>query len=100
MEENESVPVADVGIDVELPKEYNVILLNDDVTTFEFVCMVLETVFHHNPAEAQRITMSVHHNGRGIAGVYTYDIANARATLTANMARKAGFPLRCIVEEK
>ncbi|HET9468499.1 MAG TPA: ATP-dependent Clp protease adaptor ClpS [Vicinamibacterales bacterium] len=51
------------------PKLYNVVLLNDDYTTMEFVLQILETLFQKSPAEAYRIMMHVHRNGRGLAGV-------------------------------
>lgn len=54
------------------PPLYRVILLNDDYTTMEFVVSVLETVFQKSPAEAYRVMMDVHVNGRGVAGVYVW----------------------------
>ena len=81
------------------PALYKVVLLNDDYTTMEFVVQVLETVFQKSPAEAFRVMMHVHVNGRGIAGVYTWEIAEAKAEKTISMAREAGFPLKAITEE-
>jgi len=57
------------------PLLYRVILLNDDYTTMEFVIQVLESVFEKSPAEAYRIMMHVHRQGRGLAGVYPWEIA-------------------------
>ena len=81
------------------PKLYNVILLNDDYTTMEFVMHVLETLFQKSPAEAYRIMMHVHRNGRGLAGVYTYEVAETKAQKVASLASEAGFPLRATIEE-
>lgn len=81
------------------PTLYKVLLLNDDYTTMEFVVQVLEGVFQKTPAEAFRIMMHVHVNGRGIAGVYPWEIAEAKAEKTISMAREAGFPLKAVTEE-
>jgi ATP-dependent Clp protease adaptor protein ClpS len=88
---------------VELKKQeptlYNVILLNDDYTTMEFVMQILETLFQKSPAEAYRIMMHVHRNGRGLAGVYTYEVAETKAEQVASLASEAGYPLRATIEE-
>jgi ATP-dependent Clp protease adaptor protein ClpS len=81
------------------PPLYNVVLLNDDYTTMEFVLHILETLFQKSPAEAFRIMMHVHRNGRGLAGVYTWEVAETKADKVAAMASEAGFPLRATIEE-
>ena len=81
------------------PTLYKVFLLNDDYTTMDFVVQVLEAVFQRSPAEAYRIMMHVHVNGRGLAGVYPWEIAETKAQTVTTMAREAGFPLRAAVEE-
>jgi ATP-dependent Clp protease adaptor protein ClpS len=81
------------------PKLYNVVLLNDDYTTMEFVMQVLETLFQKSPAEAFGIMMNVHRNGRGLAGVYTWEVAETKADKVAAEASEAGYPLRAIIEE-
>jgi len=81
------------------PTEYMVVLLNDDYTTMDFVIRVLETVFQKSPAEAYRVMMHVHVNGRGIAGVYPFEIAETKVDTVATMARDEGFPLKATIEE-
>ena len=81
------------------PKLYNVVLLNDDYTTMEFVLHILETLFQKSPAEAFRIMMHVHRNGRGLAGVYTWEVAETKADKVAALAAEAGYPLRASIEE-
>jgi ATP-dependent Clp protease adaptor protein ClpS len=81
------------------PTEYHVILLNDDYTTMEFVVAVLEQVFQKGPAEAFRIMMQVHVNGRGVAGVYPWEVAETKVDVVTSMAKEAGFPLKAVVEE-
>lgn len=81
------------------PTLYQVVLLNDDYSTMDFVIRVLEEVFQKSPAEAYRIMMQVHVNGRGIAGIYPFEIAETKADKVASMAHEAGYPLRATVEE-
>ncbi|MDR0390006.1 MAG: ATP-dependent Clp protease adapter ClpS [Spirochaetaceae bacterium] len=80
------------------PEQYGVVLLNDDYTTMEFVVEILITVFHKEEAEAARIMLDVHHQGRGMAGLYTFDIAVTKAEQVHSLARQHEFPLRCLVE--
>jgi ATP-dependent Clp protease adaptor protein ClpS len=81
------------------PALYKVVLLNDDYTTMEFVMRVLETVFQKSPAEAYRVMMQVHLNGRGIAGVYPWEVAETKVETLTSMARHAEYPLRAAIEE-
>ncbi len=60
---------------------------------------VLETVFHKSPAEAYRIMLMVHTQGRGVCGVYTWEVAETKADAVVTLAREAGFPLRAVVED-
>src|SRR6478672_5275378 len=82
------------------PKQFAVVLLNDDYTTMEFVVNVLESVFQRSPAEAYRIMLHVHLNGRGVAGVYPWEIAETKVETVTSMAREAGYPLRAALEEE
>ena len=81
------------------PELYQVTLLNDDYTTMEFVVTVLESVFEKSPAEAFQIMMNVHRNGRGLAGVYPWEVAETKVETVTKMAKSAGFPLRALTEE-
>jgi len=81
------------------PTLYAVVLLNDDYTPMQFVVDVLESLFEKMPAEAHRIMMQVHVEGRGIAGVYTHEVAETKAEATVESAREAGHPLLASVEE-
>ena len=82
------------------PRQYKVVLLNDDYTTMEFVVSVLETVFQRTPAEAYKIMMNVHINGRGLAGVYPWEVAETKVDTVTTLARSAGYPLRAVTEEE
>jgi ATP-dependent Clp protease adaptor protein ClpS len=81
------------------PTLYTVVLLNDNYTTMEFVIEILEMVFQKAPAEAYRIMMQVHLNGRGAAGVYPWEVAETKADKVASLASEAGYPLRATIEE-
>ncbi len=81
------------------PTMYKVVLLNDDYTTMDFVIQVLENIFQKSPAEAFQIMMQVHRNGRGIAGVYPWELAETKADAVRALASEAGFPLRATIEE-
>jgi ATP-dependent Clp protease adaptor protein ClpS len=80
------------------PPLYNVVLLNDDYTPMQFVADVLETVFQKSPAEAFRIVMHVHLNGRGLAGVYSWEVAETKVDTVTSLARTAGHPLQATIE--
>jgi len=88
-----------VQIKKQEPRLFKVILLNDDYTTMEFVLEVLEGIFDLSPAEAYRIMMHVHTNGRGVAGIYPWEVAETRMEAVISMARKAGHPLQAVTEE-
>jgi len=81
------------------PPLYKVLLHNDDYTTMDFVVMILQTVFHKNIDEAARIMLNVHHQGVGIAGIYTRELGETKVEIVHRMARKNQFPLRCSLEQ-
>jgi ATP-dependent Clp protease adaptor protein ClpS len=80
-------------------RRYQVVLLNDDYTTMDFVVMILETIFRQSPAEAVQIMLKVHKEGSGVAGVYPHDVAETKVRAVHEKARAAGFPLRAVIEE-
>ena len=70
---------------------------NDDVTTMDFVVMVLRNIFHKKEREAIQIMLEVHLKGKGVAGKYPYDIARTKAEQTMRLARTNNYPLRLTV---
>jgi len=80
------------------PELYKVLLINDDYTTMEFVVDVLESIFHKQPAEAYRIMMMVHTQGKGLCGVYPHEVAETKVTTVIERARDNGFPLLAAME--
>lgn len=87
-------------LDLEEPKKYKVLLLNDDFSTMDFVIEILTKVFRKTFSESEAIMLSVHNNGQGICGVYTKEIAFTKVAQVKTMARKAGFPLKAIAQEE
>ena len=80
------------------PPLYKVLFHNDDYTTREFVVALLMGVFHHDEAEATRIMWLVHRNGVGVAGVFTFEVAETKAHKCEALAREHEFPLKVSVE--
>ncbi|WP_195999320.1 ATP-dependent Clp protease adaptor ClpS [Clostridium sp. 1001271B_151109_B4] len=87
-------------VKVKKPKHYKVIMHNDDFTTMEFVVDILMTVFKKNINQANKIMMDVHKIGRGIVGVYPYDIATTKVAIALGMAKEEGFPFNITIEEE
>jgi ATP-dependent Clp protease adaptor protein ClpS len=85
---------------VKKPPLYKVLLHNDDYTTMEFVVAVLQTVFHKSEVDALHIMLAVHQKGVGVAGVYTYEIAEAKVQKVTQLAMAKEFPLLCTLEEE
>ena len=86
--------------EIKAPSLYKVFLLNDDYTTMDFVIHILEKVFHKPHVEATQIMLHVHKNGKGLAGVYTREIAETKMATVDELSRKNGFPLRCAMEKE
>jgi ATP-dependent Clp protease adaptor protein ClpS len=96
---NQSDTAVQERVRTQKPKMYRVILLNDDFTTMEFVVLILEGIFLKSPAEATQIMLQVHKNGKGVAGIFSKQIAEAKIDQVHQRARSEGFPLRCEMEE-
>lgn len=81
------------------PKMYRVILHNDDYTAMDFVVEILTSIFNKSNIEANKIMLDVHKRGRGVCGVYTYDVAVSKVKQVHTIARDNEFPLRSSYEE-
>ena len=82
------------------PPLYRVILHNDDYTTMDFVVDILENVFHKPPAEAYRLMMQVHTQGRAVCGTHTHEVAETKVVTVRDLATRNGFPLQASMEEE
>ncbi|MDR2239602.1 MAG: ATP-dependent Clp protease adapter ClpS [Zoogloeaceae bacterium] len=84
---------------LEPPKMYKVVLLNDDYTPQDFVVIVLQRFFSLNTEQAIRIMLKVHHEGRGVCGVFPRDVAATKVEQVCAFARRHQHPLACVMEE-
>ena len=89
----------DLEILLKEPKKYAVFMLNDDYTSWEFCIRVITSVFHKTPDEANIITNDIHTKGKGLCGIYMYEIAETKAHLVEKGAKSEGFPMCCSIEE-
>jgi ATP-dependent Clp protease adaptor protein ClpS len=81
------------------PPLYRVILINDDYTPMEFVVEVLQTVFGMERPKATRVMLEVHTKGKGVCGVYDYQIAETKVAQVMSIAQQQQHPLLCTMEE-
>ena len=80
------------------PPKYAVVLHNDDYTTMEWVVHILTSVFRHTHDDAMIIMLQIHHNGKGVAGLYPREVAETKSDQVNGMSRLEGYPLLCSVE--
>ncbi len=83
-----------------LPSMYKVILVNDDYTPMEFVVSILIKFFRKTEPEATNIMLQVHQQGKGVAGIYPYELAETKVFQVQNYARLREFPLKCTMEKE
>lgn len=82
----------------QIPKKYNVVLHNDDKTSFEFVMMLLSTVFKKDFNESYEITHKIHNSKAGVAGTYYREVAEQKKHEADKLSSMYGFPLQITVE--
>jgi ATP-dependent Clp protease adaptor protein ClpS len=86
-------------VEIKPPPMWKVVFLNDDQTPMEFVIELLTTIFKHSSESAKEVTLEIHNTGSGIAGIYTYEIAEQRGIEATQVSRNNGYPLRIQVEK-
>ena len=96
----QTIKKSDTRVDIRKPRMYKVIIHNDDYTTMDFVVEIIVRVFHKGVAEATRIMFDVHSKGKGVVGVYPYDIAITKVKAVECLAREKSFPLKSSCEEE
>jgi len=85
-------------VKIEEPKQYAVVILNDDYTSIEFVTMLIQRVFHLSLEKAELLAHKVHKEGKAIPGIYPFEIAESKANLCITLSTEEGFPLETIIE--
>jgi ATP-dependent Clp protease adaptor protein ClpS len=87
-----------VVVDLQPPNLWKVVLLNDDATPMELVIELLTGIFKHTESSAKDITLEIHETGSGVAGVYSFEIAEQKGMEAPAVARQNGSPLRVLVD--
>lgn len=87
-------------VEISPPSKWKVIFLNDDQTPMEFVIQLLTTIFKHSEDSAREVTLEIHNTGSGVAGIYSYEIAEQRGIEATQVSRNNGFPLKIQVEQE
>ncbi|MBE5871004.1 MAG: ATP-dependent Clp protease adaptor ClpS [Lachnospiraceae bacterium] len=98
-ERNEGALKELTRIKIKEPRQYQVIMWNDDFTSMEFVVEILIDIFHKDPVNAEILMMKVHKSGSAVVGKYPYDIAMSKVSEALERAKEKGFPFRMTVEE-
>jgi len=86
-------------LSIRSPNKYQVILLNDDYTTMEFVVVVLMKFFSKSQEKANALMLKIHIEGEAVCGVYSFDVAQTKVTQVIEFSRKNDQPLMCIIRE-
>ncbi|MCC5791013.1 MAG: ATP-dependent Clp protease adapter ClpS [Legionellaceae bacterium] len=86
--------------EIQAPKKYKVILLNDDYTPMDFVVEVLKRFFRLNDAIATQLMLEVHFKGYSVCGIFTRDIAETKVAQVNEYAKSNEYPLRCTMESE
>lgn len=85
---------------IEIPKKFKVIALNDNSTPMDWVVGILVEIFKHSEETAKQITLAIHNEGSGIAGIYSYEVAEQKSVEAINLSREHGFPLSFRLEQE
>ena len=89
-----------IKVRIKEPSNYKVVMLNDDYTPMDFVIAVLMDYFKHTESTAIFLTNQIHSEGSGVAGIYTYEIAEQKALEVSKLAQSNGWPLQLKLEEE
>jgi len=96
---NDSELLEEIKDELKEPDMWKVVLLNDDYTPRDFVVEILVSIFHKQPIEATKIMLDVHKKGRGMVGIYPYDIGRTKVAQVTQVAREREFPLKSVMEK-
>ncbi len=87
-------------VKLQKPKKFKVYLINDNQTTMDFVVDVLINIFKKAPIDANQLMLDIHNKGRGLCGIYSYEIAKTKEIEVKQYAKAEGFPLKATIEEE
>lgn len=96
----DNLAVLEPRVQTHKPPLYKVVMLNDDYTPMELVVDILKGVFGKTMEEANRLMMEVHNRGAAVCGIYTRDVAETKADLAIDIARREEHPLQCVLESE
>jgi len=97
-QQNRGVVLEEARPEVGLPPMYRVVLLNDDFTPMEFVVEVLQMFFGMDHDRATQVMLHVHTRGKGVCGVFTFEIAETKVVQVNEYSRQHEHPLKCTLE--
>jgi ATP-dependent Clp protease adaptor protein ClpS len=98
-EDDRGLAVEEAKPKVRKPPLFKVLLLNDDYTPMEFVVEVLQLIFGMDRPQATRVMLEVHTQGKGVCGIFTYEIAETKVAQVCSFADQHQHPLLCTLEE-
>tara|TARA_B100001013_G_scaffold331657_1_gene247391 strand:+ start:264 stop:590 length:327 start_codon:yes stop_codon:yes gene_type:complete len=98
--DNQTLLNEDVKQKIKKPSMYKVLMLNDDYTPMDFVVFLLKKIFNKSDVEATDIMLTIHENGSGLCGYYSYEIAETKTLQVIKLAKASEHPLQCIFEKK
>ncbi len=98
--DQEDVVVQESRPKLKRPPMYRVVLINDDYTPMEFVVGILESVFRMERTTATRVMLEVHTKGKGVCGVFSFEIAETKVAQVTTIAQQQQHPLLCTMEQE
>lgn len=98
--QGDELVITSVRPKTERPSLYKVLLLNDDFTPMDFVILILKKFFTKSDAEATKIMLQVHNEGAGLAGIYTFEVAETKVYSVNEFSRRHKHPLKCTMEKE
>ncbi len=96
---NFDLAVEEAKPEIKQPPLYRVVLINDDYTPMEFVVNILESIFGMERTRATQVMLEVHTKGKGVCGVYNFEIAETKVAQVMGLAQQHQHPLLCTMEE-
>jgi len=89
-----------IKTEIQEPKRYKVLIINDDQTPMEWVIGILMEIFRHSRETAEKLTLQIHNEGSSVVGIYTYEVAEQKVLESTTASRNQGFPLQFRLEEE